>query len=56
MVIVNYRNKKICKYISVYIKVKIMETSKYDLSYMRYCIVKAIREFIIIFGPLNDLK
>ena len=43
MVIVNYRNKKYAKYISVYIKVKIMKTSKYDLSYMRYYIVIAIR-------------
>ena len=49
MVIVNYRNKKYVKYISVYIKVKIMKTSKYDLSYMRYYIVIAIREFLIIF-------
>ena len=37
-------------------KVKIVETSKYDLSYMRYCIVIAIRELIIFFGPLDDLK
>ena len=45
MVIVNYRNiKKI-----VYIKVKIEETSKYDLSYMRYYIVIAIRDLTIIF-------
>ena len=44
------------KYISVYIKVKIVETSKYDLSYMRYYIVIAIRELIIFFGPLDDLK
>jgi hypothetical protein len=47
MVIVNYRNKKYVKYISVYIKVKIVETSKYDLSYMRYYIVIAIKELII---------
>ena len=50
MIIVNYRNiKKYAKYISVYVKVKIMKTSKYDLSYMSYYIVIAIREFIIIF-------
>jgi len=36
MVIVNYRNKKkYVKYILVYIMVKIVETSKYDLSDMR---------------------
>ena len=56
MVLVNYRNKKNIKYISVYIKIKIVETSKYDLSYMRYYIVIAIRELIIFFGPLDDLK
>ena len=49
MVIMNYRNKKYVKYISVYINVKIVETSKYDLSYMRYYIVIATRELIIIF-------
>ena len=49
MVIVNYRNKKYSKYISIYIKVKIVKTSKYDLSYMRYYIVIAIRELIILF-------
>ena len=50
MVTVNYRNiKKYVKYISVYIKVKIMKTSKYDLSYMRYYIVISIRELILIF-------
>ena len=48
------------KYILVYIKVKIMETSKYDLSYI-YGILGilysySIREIIIIFAPLNDLK
>ena len=48
MVTVNYR-KKYIKYISVYIKVKIVEISKYNLSYMRYYIVKAIRGLIIIF-------
>jgi hypothetical protein len=36
MVIMNYRYRKNVKYISVYIKVKIVETSKYDLSCMRY--------------------
>ena len=49
MIIVNYRNKKYAKYISVYINVKIVEISKYDLSYMRYYIVIAIRELILIF-------
>ena len=50
MVIVNYRSKnKYAMYISVCIKVKIVETSKYDLSYMRYYIVIAIRELIIFF-------
>ena len=49
MVIVNYINiKKYAKYISVYVKVKIVKTSKYDLSYMSYYIVIAIRELIII--------
>ena len=41
--------KKYDKYILVYIKVKIVETSKYDLSYMRYYIVIAIRELIRMF-------
>ena len=54
MVIVNYRNiKKYTKYISVYIKVKIVETSKYDLSYMRYYIVIAIRELIIFYWTIR---
>ena len=53
MVIVNYRNKKYTKYISVYIKVKIVEISKYDLSYMRYYIVIAIRELILIFWTIR---
>ena len=49
IVIVNYKNiKKYAKYISVYINVKIMKTVKYDLSYMRYYIVIAIKELIII--------
>ena len=52
MIIVNYRNKKYAKYISVYIKIKIVEASKYDLSYMRYYIVIAIREFIMIFWTI----
>ena len=57
MVIVNYINiKKYAKYISVYVKVKIVKTSKYDLSYMSYYIVIAIRELIIIFWSLDDLK
>ena len=46
MVIVNYRNKKkYTNYISMYLKVNIVETSKYDLSY----IFITIRELIIIF-------
>ena len=49
MVIVNYKNKKkYDMYISVCIKIKVVETSKYDLSYMRYYIVIAIGELIII--------
>ena len=36
--------------------VKIVETSKYDLSYMRYYIVIVITEIIIFFGPLDDFK
>ena len=54
MVIVNYINvKKYAKYSSVYIKVKIVETSNYDLSYMRYYIVIAIRELVIIFWTIR---
>ena len=55
MVIMNYRNKKYAKYISVYIKDKIVEISKYYLSYMRYyiVIVIAIRETIIIFWTIK---
>ena len=50
MVIFNYRNKiKYAKYILVYINVKIIETLKYDLSYMTYYIVIAIRKIIIVF-------
>jgi len=56
MIIVNYRNKKICYVYLVYIKIKIVKISKCDLSYMRYYIVIAISELIIFFGPLNDLK
>ena len=52
MVTVNYK-KNNAKYFSVYIKVKIMETSKYNLSYMRYYIVIAIRELIIIFWTIR---
>ena len=37
----------------MYIKVKIVETSKYDLSYMRYYIVIAIRELRIIFWTIR---
>ena len=48
-----YKYKKYAKYISVYIKVKIVETSKYDLSYIRYYIVIAIREIIIIFWTIR---
>ena len=54
MVIVNYRNiKQYAKYILVYIKVMIVKTSKYDLSYTRYYIVIAIREFIIGFWTIR---
>ena len=49
----NYKNKKYTKYILVYIKVKIVETSKYDLSYMRYYIVIAIRELIRMFWTIT---
>ena len=49
MVIVNYSSKKISKYIVLFMKVKIVETLKYDSSYMRYYIVIATRELIIIF-------
>ena len=52
MVIVNYR-KKYAKYILVYINVKIFETLKYNLSYMRYFIVIAIRKLIIIFWSIR---
>ena len=47
----NNRNKN--KYISVYIKIKIVKNSKYDLSYMRYYIVIAIREIIITFWTIE---
>ena len=53
MIIVNYRNKKYAKYISFYVKVMIVEISKYDLSYMRYYIVIAIRESIIFFWNIR---
>ena len=54
MVIVNYRNKKkYTNYISMYLKVNIVETSKYDLSYIRYYIVIAIRELIINFWTIK---
>jgi hypothetical protein len=47
---VNYKYKeKYAKYISVYIKAKIVEISKYDLGCMRYYRVIAICRFIIIF-------
>ena len=49
----NYKNKKYTKYILVYIKVKIVETSKYDLTYMRYYIVIAIRELIRMFWTIT---
>ena len=48
-----YKYKKYANYISIYIKVKIQETSKYDLSYMRYYIVIVIRELIIIFWTIK---
>ena len=44
--------KKYENYILVYIKVNIVETSKYDLSYMRYYIVIAFRELILIFWTI----
>ena len=48
MVTLNYRNiKKYANYISMSIKVKIVETSKYYLSYMWYNIVVAIRENVV---------
>jgi len=54
MIIVNYQSKKkYAKYVSLYMKVKIVKTSKYDLSYMRYYIVIAIRELIIIFWTIK---
>ena len=40
----------------MYINIKIVEISKYDLSYMRYYIVIAISELIIFFRLLDDLK
>ena len=49
MLIVNYRRKKYVQYILVYINIKIVETLRYDLSYMKYYIVIAIRELIIFF-------
>ena len=49
MAIVNYGNKIYAKYISVYIKVKIVEISKYDLSNIIYSIVINIRELIMNF-------
>ena len=48
IVIVNYKNKKYAKYISMYIKIKIVEILKYDLSYVKYYMVIDIRELIII--------
>jgi len=48
-----YKYKKYANYISVYIKVKIVETLKYGFSYMRYYIVIAIRELIIIFWTIR---
>ena len=53
MVIIFIEIKKYAKYISVYIKVKIVKISKYDLSYMRYYIVIAIRELILIFWTIR---
>jgi hypothetical protein len=55
MFIVNYKLKKYTKYISVYIKIKIVETSKYNLSYMRYyshSYTRTYNNFLL----LNDLK
>jgi len=57
MVTLNYRNiKKYANYISMSIKVKIVETSKYDFSYMRYYIVIAIRELILFFDHKMTLN
>ena len=47
------KTKKYDMYISVCIKVKVVETSKYDLSYMRYYIVIAIGELIINFWTIR---
>ena len=48
-----YKYKKYANYISVYIKVNIVETLKYDFSYTRYYIVIAIRELIINFWTVR---
>jgi hypothetical protein len=54
MVIVNYRYKeKYTKYISLYIKIKIIEILKYDLSCTGYCIVIAIYRFILTFWTIK---
>ena len=49
----NIKTKKYVKYILVYIKIRIVETWKYDLSYIRYYIVIAIRELVIIFWTIR---
>ena len=59
MVIVNCRNiKKYAKYISVYIKVKIVEAWKYNLSCMSYYIVVAISRAQLVndLVIINDVK
>jgi hypothetical protein len=48
MIIMNYY-KKYTKYILMYIKIKIVKIWKYDLNCMRYYVVIAIWELIIIF-------
>jgi hypothetical protein len=50
---VNTIDKKYSKYILLYIKVKIVKMSKYDLSCMRYCIVIVIVKCRV--QLLNDL-
>jgi hypothetical protein len=53
MVTVDCRIKEYAKYILVYIKVKIVEISKYDLSCTRHGIIIAIRQVIIIFWTIK---
>ena len=53
IVIMNYRRKKYIRYILVYMKVKIVKISTYDLSYRKYYIVILIRELMIIFWTIK---